>query len=236
MVPQFPGYERASTFQAADTPLLVVDTDLVVRDINPACLDATQRRRNEVLGIPLAEAFPDNPDDEDSTRIRELGDAFETVFRTAARHHLPIHRHDVPSRDDPTRFVRKDWISVTTRLLDDRGRVVGALHHAEDVTAVAAQLPAVPPEGVHLDLGTWSALLVTLANETRGHERALRTARELQRALDSRVVIEQAKGLIAGRTGVGVDEAFTRLRQHARRNNTGIHEIAHAVVDLGLAV
>jgi PAS domain S-box-containing protein len=53
---------------------------------------------------------------------------------------------------------------------------------------------------------------------------------ELQGALDSRVEIEQAKGLLAGRDGIGTDEAFRRLRRHARDHNLGIREVARQVV------
>jgi GAF domain-containing protein len=67
------------------------------------------------------------------------------------------------------------------------------------------------------------------------HERALREsgiAREqLQRALDSRVVIEQAKGVIAYRRNVSIDEAFELLRGHARAQRLGIGLVARDVVD-----
>jgi AmiR/NasT family two-component response regulator len=53
---------------------------------------------------------------------------------------------------------------------------------------------------------------------------------ELQGALDTRVEIEQAKGYLAGRDGIGTDEAFRRLRGHARDHNLGIREVARQVV------
>jgi PAS domain-containing protein len=53
---------------------------------------------------------------------------------------------------------------------------------------------------------------------------------ELQGALDTRVEIEQAKGFLAGRDGIGTDEAFRRLRGHARDRNLGIREVARQVV------
>jgi GAF domain-containing protein len=72
------------------------------------------------------------------------------------------------------------------------------------------------------------------------HERAARRSEEitsqLQGALNSRILIEQAKGVLAQRTGVSVDEAFTILRGHARRTNSKLTEIAHAVVENGLQI
>ena len=53
---------------------------------------------------------------------------------------------------------------------------------------------------------------------------------QLQHALDSRVIIEQAKGVIAQRDRISVDEAFNLLRAYARRNRRRLHEVAHKVV------
>jgi GAF domain-containing protein len=67
------------------------------------------------------------------------------------------------------------------------------------------------------------------------HERALRHAEtvheQLQSALNSRVIIEQAKGVIATQGAIGTDEAFTILRGHARRHGQRLSELARSVVD-----
>jgi AmiR/NasT family two-component response regulator len=56
-------------------------------------------------------------------------------------------------------------------------------------------------------------------------------AEQLQTALNSRVVIEQAKGVIAERHRVDVDQSFTLLRSTARTSNRRLSELARAVVD-----
>jgi GAF domain-containing protein len=65
-----------------------------------------------------------------------------------------------------------------------------------------------------------------------------RTAAEAQRlneqlsgALTSRVVIEQAKGVIAERAGADLAEAFSRLRTYARNHNLRLTDVAQAAVD-----
>lgn len=63
----------------------------------------------------------------------------------------------------------------------------------------------------------------------RGRELAVR-AEQLQSALDSRVAIEQAKGMLAEREKITVDEAFTVLRNHARKNGIKLHQVARDVV------
>lgn len=63
-----------------------------------------------------------------------------------------------------------------------------------------------------------------------------RLAAQLESALESRVVIEQAKGALAERRGIGVAEAFRLLRRHARTTNARLHDVARDVVDRELEV
>ena len=54
---------------------------------------------------------------------------------------------------------------------------------------------------------------------------------QLNHALNSRIVIEQAKGVIAERSQLDMDEAFTWLRHHARDHNLLLVDVARAVID-----
>jgi GAF domain-containing protein len=59
---------------------------------------------------------------------------------------------------------------------------------------------------------------------------------QLQEALDSRVVIEQAKGITAQQQAVTIDQAYQRMRRHARSNNASMRMVAEAIVAVGLQV
>jgi GAF domain-containing protein len=59
---------------------------------------------------------------------------------------------------------------------------------------------------------------------------------QLQEALDSRVIIEQAKGITAPQCEVSVDQAYQRMRVHARNNNASLRTVAEAIVAVGLQV
>jgi GAF domain-containing protein len=65
-------------------------------------------------------------------------------------------------------------------------------------------------------------------------ERAIRRGEvlteQLQGALNTRVVIEQAKGAVAQARGTSVDEAFTTIRSYARSNNRRLSDVARAIV------
>jgi AmiR/NasT family two-component response regulator len=54
---------------------------------------------------------------------------------------------------------------------------------------------------------------------------------QLSRALNSRVVIEQAKGMVAEQAGLSMEESFSRLRQHARNHNFRLVDVAQSIVD-----
>ena len=56
-------------------------------------------------------------------------------------------------------------------------------------------------------------------------------ADQLGQALTSRIVIEQAKGTLAARHSITVDEAFRILRSHARSHRRRLTEVAQEVVE-----
>jgi GAF domain-containing protein len=65
-------------------------------------------------------------------------------------------------------------------------------------------------------------------------DEATRLNEQLQQALDSRIIIEQAKGVLAGDYGIGVEASFEIMRTHARSNNATLRSVAEAIVKLGL--
>src|ERR1700749_534961 len=71
------------------------------------------------------------------------------------------------------------------------------------------------------------------------HERNVRrreaVAEQLQAALNSRVVIEQAKGKLAERLGIDMDRAFTMPRDYARNTNQRLTDVARDFVTAGTA-
>lgn len=73
-----------------------------------------------------------------------------------------------------------------------------------------------------------------LANALRVREQE-RVTRQLQHALDARVVIEQAKGMLVERHGIAPDEAFDRLRQAARRDRRRVADVAAELLAARLA-
>jgi GAF domain-containing protein len=71
-------------------------------------------------------------------------------------------------------------------------------------------------------------------------ERSIRqsgvVAEQLQHALNSRILIEQAKGVISESAGMTMDDAFAAMRRHARDHNLTLTAVATAVIDRTLDV
>jgi AmiR/NasT family two-component response regulator len=67
------------------------------------------------------------------------------------------------------------------------------------------------------------------------HQRALGDARavasQLQGALESRIAIEQAKGIVAEHNEINVDEAFGAIRGYARSRRVRLHDTAQQIID-----
>ena len=72
------------------------------------------------------------------------------------------------------------------------------------------------------------------------HERSLREsellASQLQQALQSRIVIEQAKGVVSFTNAVPIDDAFQIIRSYARRNQLPLSSVAARLVDRELRI
>jgi GAF domain-containing protein len=74
-----------------------------------------------------------------------------------------------------------------------------------------------------------------MASITLLHQRFSFEARvlngQLSNALTSRAILEQAKGILVGKRGLNIEEAFTWMRHHARNNNLKLAVVAQDIVD-----
>jgi GAF domain-containing protein len=102
--------------------------------------------------------------------------------------------------------------------------------HAIGVVAVfSAKVRPWSPEG-ELALITFTDLAaMCIANTMQSEERG-ELAAQLHRALNARVVIEQAKGALVARQGLSQREAFERMRQQARRERRRVADVAAEIM------
>jgi len=94
---------------------------------------------------------------------------------------------------------------------------------------------ALSSEDIALAQALADVACIAIIQDQAARDAALREDR-LQHALDSRISIEQAKGMIAEHAQVDMDEAFRRLRGFARANNRRLTEVAEGVIEGRLAI
>lgn len=145
-------------------------------------------------------------------------------------------RHDSALINIDLRERRRRWPEFTTRALADGHTAVTLLplHDSEARPRAVLQLfsgerrlSASEIEWTQ-HLGDLTVVLQSQGDELRRHRT---TTDQLSRALDSKVVIEQAKGMLAEQLRTGTVEAFQVLRGHARANRLKLADVARAVVD-----
>ena len=141
---------------------------------------------------------------------------------------LPVLNHDLATVDSRwPRFaveaLAAGFHSVHALPMRLRGNVIGALNLFQVDQGEMRQADVDAAQAL-ADLATIAilqhreAVEVQLVNE------------QLQIALNSRVVIEQAKGMVAERLGVNMEQAFSRLRNHARKHNLLLIDVARDVI------
>ncbi len=103
-------------------------------------------------------------------------------------------------------------------------RTIGALNlfRAEPGRLAARDVPL--GQGM-ADIAAVALIQERAMRETRG------VVQQLQGALNSRVLIEQAKGVLSERGRVSVDAAFVSMRGYARAHNIRLSDVAHEVID-----
>lgn len=86
------------------------------------------------------------------------------------------------------------------------------------------------PEPLLVEVKTVEEARVALERLLTATRAAYERSSQLQQALDSRVVIEQAKGILAERYAVDVQQAFELLRRAARSHRMRLRDLAALVV------
>jgi len=125
-----------------------------------------------------------------------------------------------------TRLSIAGVAAVPMRLAD---RVIGALNlYSSEPRQWSDEDLAVA--GVLADV---AASYLVNASKLRQQEQL---SEQLQEALESRVVIEQAKGITAQQNSVTIDQAYQLMRRHARSNHASLRAVAEAIVSVGLKV
>jgi GAF domain-containing protein len=147
---------------------------------------------------------------------------------------LPVAVADIENSGDRwpafrVEALKQGFRSIYATPLKLRGQIIGTLNllsrsvgelNARDARAAQALT----------DVAT-----IGILQERVIRERGIVTD-QLQRALDSRILIEQAKGVLSESASIGVDAAFAAMRSYARNHNMRLHDVADGIVDRSITL
>lgn len=123
-------------FYSSTSAQLMVGVDapiFTILDVNNAYLNTTNTKRELIIGRPVFEAFPDNPEDAASANVERSAYSFSQAIKNKLPHTISNYRYDLPI-PGTDRFEERYWTTTNTPILDDAGEVILILHTPVDVT------------------------------------------------------------------------------------------------------
>jgi len=117
-------------FSASPNPYVLLDLSLTIVGMNDAYLQATMRKREELVGRNMFDAFPSDPD---SPSHRQLRGSFDKVVREKSSDYLSVIEYAIPLPNGQG-FEERFWSATHTPLFNEAGEVAFILQHTVDVT------------------------------------------------------------------------------------------------------
>jgi len=189
-------------FGASPNPYVLVAPDLSLVAMNDAYLAATLRKREDLVGRTMFEAFPSDPT---SDSYQLLNASLARVFETGLPDEIALIRYDIPL---PTGEIeQRYWSATHTPMLDPEGKVAFVMQHTVDVT----------------ELQRLRAIASDAGRATRAETDVYRRAHAVQETNLSlsaetqqlRTLFEQAPGFVA--VVDGLEQKFTMANAAYRR-------------------
>ena len=168
-------------FQSAPGLYLVLDPELTIVAVSDAFLAATLTTRADIIGHPIFETFPDNPDDPNSAGVRNLKASLDRVRRELKADSMSVQKYDVQRPEAAGGgFEERFWSPHNSPVLHADGSLAYIIHEVQDVTdfiRVVRERESKPPfEQSRLD--AMEAEIVRRAREVADAGRALKEANE----------------------------------------------------------
>ncbi|NLU84295.1 ANTAR domain-containing protein [Rhodococcus sp. HNM0569] len=228
---------RAPAASSEAPPHVVLDRSFRVLGITPEHERALGVPRSEILGRNAFDAFPANPDDPASDGADRVHEGFERVLRVKRPQHLWVQRYDVPNLATGG-FERRVWNFTLRPVVETDGTISALVKEAEDITDIDTTFTRLA-ETAHTDdpatlqdqIHTLRALASSIPSYVQARTALAQENAHLRAALDTRAVIEQAKGILMVQRRCGADEAFDVLVKLSQDTNRKLRDVAAALVE-----
>jgi len=122
-------------FESAPGLYLVLNPDLVIVAASEAYLESTKTARADVVGRPVFDVFPDNPDDPATKGVRNLKASLVRVLRDRTADAMSVQKYDIQRPDsEGGGFEERFWSPLNSPVVEPDGSVSYIIHQVQDVT------------------------------------------------------------------------------------------------------
>ncbi|PPC94178.1 MAG: hypothetical protein CTY33_05120 [Methylotenera sp.] len=127
------GFQRLFESSPASFLILLPNDDFTIVAVTDDYLSDTLTKREDILGKPLFEVFPDNPTVPESHSTKVLAESFRRAMASKSVDTMDIIRYDVP-HPDGMGFEERYWQPVNKVAISHNGDILYIMHRAQDVT------------------------------------------------------------------------------------------------------
>jgi signal transduction histidine kinase len=126
--------QQLSALETVPDSYIVVSPELRILTASNAYLADTLKRRDELVGRYLFDAFPDNPAAPGANAVRNWRASLERVIATGQPHQMALQHYDVLDPERPGHFVERHWLPRNTPVFDAHGQLQYIIHSSVNVT------------------------------------------------------------------------------------------------------
>ncbi len=235
---RFDALAATVTPKDSNVGVILLDCDFRIRGANATYEEVSMRQRGEMLGDVVFDVFPDAPDDPDASGSSELLVSIESAMRRRGTDAMPIFRYDIAAPANPDVFLPKLWTCGCTSV-DEGDEQIGVLLRVAEITSLGQALSALAQNiaggatlGAAEQLHVLSALAATARANQDEVQAMARENEQLRRAIESRDLIGQAKGMLMERFDIDAAAAFGLLVRLSQDSNTPLARVAQKLVEL----
>lgn len=131
----FPQPDFQSLFESVPGLYLVLTPELKIVAVSEAYPRATMTQRDAILGRPLYDVSPDNPDDPTAIGTRNLRASLERVLQDRCSDAMAVQKYDIRRPEsEGGGFEERYWSPVNSPVSGPDGKLAYIIHRVEDVT------------------------------------------------------------------------------------------------------
>ncbi|MFO0884362.1 MAG: PAS domain-containing protein [Pirellulales bacterium] len=122
-------------FEKSPALCMAISPEFIILAASDEMLRATMTKREEIVGRPLFDVFPENPDRPDDDGVRNLRKSLARVLQSRKIDIMPVQKYDIRKPEsEGGEFEVRYWSPVNAPILDAEGNIQYVMLRTEDVT------------------------------------------------------------------------------------------------------